>query len=740
MKKHHYTFHFCFALILIVVSAYTSYAQQINIVPISPASGSSTAIIKPSSVQQPQVTNQPDKQTPSFQQQVSTPRPPEILSEFEQFTTETLSESDKITTAKTPETTPDKAPETTPENLRQFGYDLFRKPPSTFAPSDSVPVGPGYVIGPGDGIKITVWGKVEGMWSIVVDRDGNISLPKVGVLGITGLTFSELKSLLYKEFSKYYTGFEMNVSMGSLRTIKVYVVGNALSPGAYSISSLSTLVNALFEAGGPSKRGSMRNIQLKRNGEIIEVFDMYDLLLKGDKTKDVRLMPEDVIFIPSVGHLAAIAGSIKNPAIYELKGETFISQLIEMAGGLNDIAFKGRIQITRIIDKSKQIVFESNLEEISNKKVLIQSGDIVKIFRIVQDKKVIRLSGAVNRSGEYGFSPGMTVKDLISMAGGLKYYAYTKEAELTRVYVTDNGPETEKMTINLDRALAEEPESNVPLKYNDYLFVRTVPEWVLYQTVTINGEVRFPGTYVAKKGEKLSSLITRAGGYTDKAYLRGAVFTREKIKDLQQKQIDEMVGRLEREILGTGAAETSAAISQDEAKIKELEFQQKRAFVEKLKQLKAQGRMVIVLDKPDRLMKTQYDMELEDNDSLFIPTNPQSVQVMGAVYNQIALVYDNKRSVSSYINLAGGYNEQANKKKTYILKVDGSAVNPKNVSSSFSWDSDSNRWGFGRNLEPGDTIVVPAKLEKIAWMRHVKDITQILYQIATTAGVLIVAF
>ena len=170
-------------------------------------------------------------------------------------------------------------------DLKQFGYDLFVGVPSTFAPLEKVPVGLGYIIGPGDEIRITVWGKVEGQWYVVVDRDGNIGLPKIGILGVSGLSFQELRGVLHREFSKYYTGFQMNVSMGALRTIHVYVVGNARQPGAYTVSSLAGLINALFEAGGPRKTGTMRDIQLKRNGETIVHLDLYNFLLTRDSTR-----------------------------------------------------------------------------------------------------------------------------------------------------------------------------------------------------------------------------------------------------------------------------------------------------------------------------------------------------------------------------------------------------------------------------------------------------------------------
>ena len=246
-------------------------------------------------------------------------------------------------------------------DISQFGYQLFRQPPSSFAPLQNIPVESTYVVGPGDEIRISVWGSFEGQWTVRVDRNGEISLPRIGTIGVTGLTFEQLKSSLLNEFKKYFTDFEMNISMGQLRSILVYVVGNARKPGAYSLSSMSTLMNALFECGGPDKNGSMRDIQLKRGGKTIVHFDLYDMLLKGDKTRDMRLMPGDVIFIPTVGPLVGIAGQVNQPAIYELSRTTSLSDLIKMAGGLKSMAFKGRFQIQRVIDHKFINVVEGDL-------------------------------------------------------------------------------------------------------------------------------------------------------------------------------------------------------------------------------------------------------------------------------------------------------------------------------------------------------------------------------------------
>ena len=619
-------------------------------------------------------------------------------------------------------------------DLEQFGYGFFKQPPSTFAPQ--VPVSPDYVIGPGDEMRISVWGPIEGQWTVVVDRDGNITIPKLGILGVTGLKFEELREILRNEFSRYYTGFEMNVSMGALRTMRVYVVGNAEKPGSYIISSLSTLINALFETSSPSKKGTLRDIQVKRNGDTIVHFDLYDFLLKGDKTKDVRLIPEDVILIPPVGPLVGIAGSVNNPAIYELKGEMIVSQLIEMAGGLNDIASIGRVQIDHIVDNNRQIVFESDLAEAQDIKV--QGGDIVKIFPVIQDKRLVRITGAVHREGDYGFQPGMTVKDLISRAGGLKYYAHNKEAELTRMHLTDKGDLVETIVISLDKAIEGDPEHNIALEVDDHIFVHIKPEWELYDTVTISGEVKFPGTYNIERGETLSSLIERAGGFTDRAYLNGAVFTREMVRRLQQEQLDEMILRLERELLGSGVTTIATAYSAEEMQIRAMEMQQKMQFIEALRATRAQGRMVIKLDDPERLKDTPFNIELEDGDNLVIPSDPQVVQVVGSVNNQVAFIYDKKLGVKKYIDLAGGYTKNADKKRIYVLKVDGTAVQTK---KGMVWNKDSMRWEQGkRQLESGDTIIVPEKLDRVAWMREIKDITQILFQIAVTTGVVIALF
>lgn len=622
-------------------------------------------------------------------------------------------------------------PEGAKHELKRFGYDLFAKSPATFAPGLHVPVGPGYVVGPGDSIKIDIWGKIEGNWNAVVDNDGNISIPKIGVFGVAGLTYEQLKELLHKKLSKYYTGFEMNVSMGSLRTMRVYLVGNARRPGAYTVSSLSTVIGGLLEGGGPSLTGSMRDIQVKRSGKTVVSFDLYEFLLKGDKTNDVRLMPEDVIFIPPVGPLAGISGNVNTPAIYELKGETRLLDLILMAGGLTGDAFKGRVQVQRVQDNAFRTLFEGDLVDIGTspqKNFVLQNGDTARIFGVVDSPETMIVSGAVGYPGEYAVNAGVTrVQDVIALAGGLRYFA-SDQAELTRVTVTQEGPKTDVMVIDVAKAVTGDSGNNMLLQRDDTLFIRPIPEWSPNRTVTVNGEVRFPGTYALKKGEKLSSVLERAGGFTERAHVRGAVFTREKVRELQQKQIDEMVERLERELLSAGSTQVATASSPDDARLVQLELEQKRYFLAQLKGAKAKGRIALNM-KEAALGGTAHDIELEQGDAIFIPVNPNTVQVIGSVFNQSAFVYEPSEDYRHYVALAGGLTPNADCDNIYILQANGTAVK---AGGGF--------FGGGNSVDSGDTIVVPEKIDRVAWMRNTKDITQILFQIAVATGVVIALF
>ncbi|RJR33280.1 MAG: polysaccharide export protein [Deltaproteobacteria bacterium] len=648
-------------------------------------------------------------------------------------------------------------------NVKQFGYSFFYKPPETFLPVQAVPVGPDYIIGPGDTIKIIIWGSVQGEYNLAVDRNGQIPIPKVGVVQVSGLTYRQLREVLDQEFARQYTNFQMNVTLDNLRTIQVYVVGQARFPGSYAVSSLSTLVSALFAAGGPSKSGSMRNVQVRRGKKVVAHFDMYDFLIKGDKSRDIRLQSEDVIFIPPIGPVAAIGaptleplgvpaekgraeivaakpedpvvgGPIKVPGIFELKRERTLTDLLNLAGGLADTAFKGRVQVLRVQQHREMVLFEDDLNRVLAGKVRdisLVDGDFVKIFRVpeVIEKKV-RLAGAVKKPGEFGLFDNMRVKDLIEYAGGLLMEANQQEAEITRVTITPQGPETTRIYVSPRLALSGGARDNILLKPNDYVFIRSIPEWSLYSVVKIEGEVKFPGNYSIKKGEPLSSVLGRAGGFTDKAYTKGAFFTRQAVKKMQAEHLQQIVDRLEAELYATSAAKTEAALEKEDAERQKLVALQQQKFIAKMRTIVPLGRVVIRLDDPERLRGTPDDLEMQEGDSLLVPQIQQSVNVMGSVMSPTAVIYNPHLTVADYLTQAGGPSKGADVRYIYVIKANGSALSGRG-GIFFSGISSA-------RLDPGDTIVVPENFERVAWLKTVKDLTSILANVALTAGVVLV--
>ena len=733
---------------------------------------------------------------------------------------------------------------TVSKDLTQFGYNLFRATVSTFAPVTDVPVGPEYIIGPGDSFNISLWGRIERLYQAEVDRNGEITLPKIGTLKVWGLTFSELRKYLLRKFSRHYKGFHMNVVMGRLRTIRVFVIGEVVTPGSYTLSSLATVYNALFAAGGPSKRGTMRNIQLIRNGKVIRTIDLYDFLLKGDKSQDQRLQSGDTIFGPIIGPVVGIAGNVMRPAIYEIQDKMTLGELFDLAGGVTPIGYLQRVQIERIVAHEKRIVEDFDLAQYAREgdfpklKIILQDRDLVKVFPILPTtQEVVYLEGHVRRPGGYEFkegmklldlipsfdellpepyldyadiirlippdfhpetisfnlgnllrgdlsqnielkehdrvtiysreslqevpqvtiggevqSPGkyrlvenMRVKELIYNAGNLKRSAYVSEAEITRMIKTEKGVTSKVININLGEALRENPEHNIPLKEDDYLLVRQVPGWYIEKTVTLEGEVKFPGVYSFSKGERLSSVIERAGGFTEHAYLKGAFFTRESARRIQEERIKGFIDRLEEGILTAQARLAEASVSGADAKGLEQSLAAKRELLRKTRAAQVTGRVVIALDSLDKFKGSKYDMELEDGDTLTIPPMPWIVNVLGSVYNPTSIVYTRGKRADFYVNKVGGPTSDAEEGEMYIVKADGTIIS-KTQKGGFglSWDSEDRRWvsgGFASaRIDPGDSILVPSKVTRFVWKRELMDWTTILYQLAVTTGVIVALY
>ena len=435
----------------------------------------------------------------------------------------------------------------------------------------------------------------------------------------------------------------------------------------------------------------------------------------------------------------------------DLQGNMKVKDAILNAGGLTNSASQEKGEIIRQYAKNKYKTAYFNvagaMADDPRDNLLLQDRDQIIIHSVWENnpKSSVFISGDVTNPGPYQYTDHMTVRDLIFKAGNVLDSAHLDDAEITSVKIIDGkmGNLAHK-NINLRKALEGDPAHNLVLSANDRLLIKQIGDYQKVRFINLSGQIMFAGKYPFKKGEKLSELIERAGGYTPHAYLRGAYFTRNRVKSLQQKGLEEMIDRMEKELLSAGAAQVSTAISVEEIASKKVELEQRQKFLENLRKVKATGRMTIYLADIKSMKGTEYDFELEDGDSLSIPEKNSVVNVIGSVMTQGSHLYSDRLGYQDYIDATGGYSYYADPGNVYILKVDGSA---RKISKNFiGWSSSRSRWemtaygGEIRQIEPGDTIVVPEKAERIAWLREVKDITQILMNIAVVAGITIALF
>ena len=405
--------------------------------------------------------------------------------------------------------------------LRQFGYDVFRTPATTFAPVEDVPVGPDYMLGPGDSLTIYVWGLVESVFSETVNRNGEIFVPRAGTLKVWGLTFEKAEQLIRDQLGKVYTGFQISVTLGRLRTIRVFVVGSVARPGSYVLSALSTVTNALFAAGGPSKQGTLRRIQLLRDNRALSEIDFYDFLLRGDKKGDVRLESGDTVFVPQIGPVVALVGRVNQPAIYELKTETRMADLLTLAGGVTPRGYLERVQLERFRANRERVVEDVNLLDFYQRGVqesnpALKNGDLVRVFPVdLRIYNAVSLEGLVKRPGRYELRPRMRVADLV-IRDELLPDAYLDRAEVVRVR-EDLG--TEVIPFSIREAWQGKPEANLELRPLDRVVIRSQMRPI--EEVVVTGMVKRPGQYAITRGERLSGLIERAGGLEAGAFPEG---------------------------------------------------------------------------------------------------------------------------------------------------------------------------------------------------------------------------
>ena len=708
------------------------------------------------------------------------------------------------------------------ENLQEAQNQLlnqgaqFSLPPA-YTPTEATPVNSNYLLGAGDELVIRGWGSIEVDIRAVIDRNGMVNIPKVGSVPLTGVKISQADAVIESALKKYYKNFQISVSLGQLRSITVYVVGQARRPGSYPLSSQSTLVSALFATGGPNATGSMRKIELKRGEKIVTTLDLYSFLTQGNTAQDVKLLDGDVIVIPPATGFVAFLGKVNTPSVFELrdKNET-LGQLLSVGGGMPVVADPKRVVVERLDPQSNQPrkIIEFPLSH-SGLITSLQNGDIVTIDSISPDiVNGVTLRGAVNKPKRSAWFEGMRIKDLIPNRESLvsqssirkvnetlfdnferertlrernkvpddltkgdidqadlekrinkadrldsarlnediNEFDYLKGQKLSEQIGTifedinfeyavieriDRKSATlQLLPFNLGAAL-DDPVSkeNLNLLPGDIVSVFSADDVRLPISkrrilVRVEGEVTRPGVYIALPGESLLTLLQRAGGLTQDAYLFGSTFTREEVRQSQKANLDRLISRVQSEgqtsltALAQNAGSALDAASM-QARLAAAQEDQKKT-IERLRNLKPEGRISLGL-QPSLFNNSSKlpEISLQPGDRLKIPSRPDFVYVLGSVNTETALLFRPGQTVEGYLKSAG-VTSGGDRDNVVLIRADGSAIS----SESTFWSSNKT---MATVAMPGDTILMPEKVDKeTSWnaaVRNLKDYTQILYQL-----------
>ena len=723
--------------------------------------------------------------------------------------------------------------------LEIFGYDLFRDLALTFFPATDVPVPPEYTLGPGDEVRVQLFGKRNELHTFIVTREGEINFPETGPVAVAGLSFGELRDLIQERVAQQMIGVSASVTMGQVRTIRVFVLGDVERPGSYVVTGLSTMMNALFVGGGVSDSGSLRKVQLKRGGRTVQTLDVYDLLLRGDSTRDARLQSNDVLFVPPRGATVAIGGEVQRPAIYELAGEKSVEQAIALAGGLTATAYAATVRIERVDVTGGRSVHTVNLKEPSGRQAALKNGDRVTVdplpddvltdhvtlaghvlrpgpyewrpgmrltdlIRSVNDLKSdadrgyvliqrradrtgpirvfsadltaalanpggatdpvlqkldtatvfdrgsgrtavltpllrqlrqqavygdpareVEIGGMVHAPGTYPLEEGMRVSDLIRAGGDLNESAYGLTAEITR-YEVEGGTRRviDLREVDLAAVLAGDPAADLELAPYDQISIREVSQWRRKGSVLVQGEVQFPGRYTIEPGEKLSSVLARAGGLTGLAFPQGSVFLREDLKQREREQIERLASRLETD-LATMLLRAGQAAAVQGVRAPDQSIAVGQSILGQLRRAEPLGRLVI--DLPGLLAgDEELDVALRDGDRLLVPEVKQEVMVLGEVQYATSHLVKAGLKRDDYVAASGGLTVNADDERVYVVRANGAVVG----ANGSRWFSQANNV----EIRAGDAIVVPLDVDRVPSLALWQSSTSIIYNLAVAVA------
>lgn len=861
-------------------------------------------------------------------------------------------------------------PELTEEEKanQRFGMNMFNSQISTFAPIDNAPVPENYRLGPDDILLLQLFGKQNSNEELIVSRDGSVNLPEIGPVNVNGLSVAQASDVIANKVREAMIGVDAAVTMGKLRTINIFVAGEAKTPGMFAVSALTTVTQSLYLAGGVSDIGSLRDIQVKRGGATVGRFDLYDLLLRGDSSGDIKLQHGDVVFVAPMKATVQVTGEIKRAAVYEVKSGETIDTLLSMAGGTKAGAYPQSVVLERYNSNNLRDLLNLDLTNAVNRQMALRDGDLLRIAETSpRIENVVTVAGAVVRPGFYAWQQGIRISDLIksfwsdlhmtadldyalvvreinnagdvkvlqfsladainqpsgeanlslkprdlvlvfhhadqtiqrdklneflrkqiterynlmpdmrwtaledltakafkdmldadkqkqaelagqrqvtsigdqqlvrpdkdlssttltanrsgdnqnqsanpsqqgldqemkpvedlgrdalpaimqdimarafrdkevlavsasfsrtellhpllqklkaqvrrgadpmiasvsgevkvpgdypraenadvasliAAAGGLTQSAYLNRAELTRAVLASdkNGIEAQNIVVNLSQVYAG--ESTIALQDRDRLNVFPVPDWNIERTIELRGEVRFPGRYTIQRGEMLSNVIQRAGGLNRNAFMQGAIYTREDIKERERIQVKKLADQLRADIATKSLSQAGGSTSAQDALL----------MIQQLEKQQPVGRLV--LDLPSILAGLpEYDVQVQDGDLFYVPHNDNTVSIVGEVQHAGSHRFQADLSFEDYLQLGGGTRKRADEERIYVIKADGSVMLPQTK----GWFAVSQT-----GLQPGDTIVVPVDTEYRDSLSLWSQITQIFYQSAVALAAL----
>lgn len=660
----------------------------------------------------------------------------------------------------------------TPKNQKLFGYQLFNQENLTFEPSVNIPVPADYVLGIGDEVVLHVWGASQQTYILQIDNNGAVNIPGIGPVEIANQNFSRARQTVIDRLTSIYEGMNgpnpntfADLSVNNPRSIKVNVIGEAITPGTYTLPATASAFNALYLSSGPNENGSFRDIRIMRDNKILACIDVYDYLIKGNTSNNVSLRDQDIIFIPTYKKRVETTGTFKRNAIFELKEGETMQQVLEFTGGFREEAIRSRLLLTRFnndqyeLQEIKQASFDSfeprngdviraepvidrfenrlriegavfrpgsyalekgmtlskliakagglredhfvnrgllirldeklyptiipfNLDEALHGKndPALQREDQVIIRDIfsIGEAKTVRIYGEVMKPGQYGFRKNMLLKDLIFLAGGMTEAASESSIEIARRNTYEEASTINSKLVSLyqfqvDRSLRlTDGNANFLLQPFDQVYIRRAPSYEAQKTVSIRGEVQFPGEYsISDKNERISDLIKRAGGLTPTAFADGARLKRH-INEQLKNQMD---------VIKNMKENLDSTIPTGNIK----------------KDVQLELRLKSILETPG----SSCDYLLKEGDELFIPLKMQEIWVNGEVLNPMGLAWEHGRGLRYYVNRSGGFSPNAKKNKAYVVYSNGTTK----VTTNHLWKNYP-------VVEPGSQIIIPAKPEK----------------------------